>query len=1049
MEDDRRVEGADQFLTLWKRVEAGELTPVQAQEDAFNLGANLGEGICVNVHAAAEVTEKLAHSGRWKRGLALATLARAAALGITPRTPAAEQCLIFATAAYIEVAKAVLVDHPDPQLYEAARAAGEADAERAAGAGWPRLQGLLLFRLGTMLLDAYTAGREPTRNYEHELSLWRERAHHQNEPNLRRLLSHSLELDDSGAAVWHPPGQSMPDPLDALTIAEDYLRRAAPLVSDDRRGRALKALAQTLDFKRFLGGEEAQAEVLAVSGEALAALPAAALPARLALLAMTGERSGAVDAGELISRLEAEFGTLLDDEVTAWDAAGQAAGLLARSDPARALDVLMLRKRLTGPWDDPGKREGHYRLEIKLLVQRDAPDWVMADAERDGSIAHVSARALAEADAPPPGSTARSRAAACLAVLALAAGFDEERIAIEQQERRRLSTIDPTLTGEHGEYSEAIISHLASLHEGEAVNQVRAGKHRRALREYAQAAPFFLGCGLPARALHCCRGIDDMLARGTIADVGELTKELVDWSWALELSMPEAAPPVLRPLYGRAIWVALQHGNDPEVILTLLQLAKGFVSSAWMVQGTRGFNLSEDEKDQLARAYALEQELPATESPLRPAEDYGVFTEDQMLVAYAGMSEDTPAHTVKDRLANLERRFEHQLVGHLVRALESEPTAFTSAELRQALDERTVLLLLYYGPTLSDDATAILSVAMTAESQSLGVDTANTRWRPRTLSAEDQSLTVSPLAYFVAELREGLLHDPRPRLVTPPTRDALARIPELYWRPLIERLVELRAQGKDRLLIVPFAETHVCPLHLAGNGEGVLADDWTVSYGLGVSDVVRAVRKRTSAAKARSTGAAFGRSYENDPRMPAVPSSRVEVSAIASIMRTEPVMDAGATVNAVKRALEECRWVHVRAHGRHNVAAPFLQTVFLSPADGNDGRLRAYEIFELDLSGVEVVTLGACETSLTRVDYSDNSRGLTAALLAAGAGAVVGGLWNVLPDASTEFFTTFYRVLIGDGADVRDAYAEAQRRTRQKFPAYRDWGAFVLTGAPT
>ena len=38
----------DQFLALWKRVEAGELTPIQAQEDAFNLGAGLGEGICVN-----------------------------------------------------------------------------------------------------------------------------------------------------------------------------------------------------------------------------------------------------------------------------------------------------------------------------------------------------------------------------------------------------------------------------------------------------------------------------------------------------------------------------------------------------------------------------------------------------------------------------------------------------------------------------------------------------------------------------------------------------------------------------------------------------------------------------------------------------------------------------------------------------------------------------------------------------------------------------------------------------------------------------------------
>jgi hypothetical protein len=194
--DDRGTEGVDQFIRLWQRVEAGEFTAVQAQEDAVSLGATLGEEILVNIRAAITVAENVAHSGRWKQGLALAILARAAASGITPRTPVSEEASILATAAYIEVAKAILQDHPDPQLYEAARATGESDAERAAGAGRPRLQGLLLFRLGTMLLDAYTAGRPPSRdNYEHQLTLWRERAHQQDDPHLRSLLSHRLELD--------------------------------------------------------------------------------------------------------------------------------------------------------------------------------------------------------------------------------------------------------------------------------------------------------------------------------------------------------------------------------------------------------------------------------------------------------------------------------------------------------------------------------------------------------------------------------------------------------------------------------------------------------------------------------------------------------------------------------------------------------------------------------------------------------------------------------------------------------------------------------------
>jgi hypothetical protein len=1034
-------QGADELLSLWTRVEAGELTPVQARDEAVGIGARVGEGFCEYLFAGTQLTEALAQDGEWRRGLTLGTLVRASASGITPRTPVADECLFFATAAYIEAAKAVLQDHPDPGLYTAARAVGETDAGRAAANGQPKLQGLLLFRLGAMLLDPYTVGREAGANYEHQHSLWEERARQQDDPALRSLLSAHLSLDESGALVRRPPSESMPVPLDALTMAEDYLRRAVPLVSDERRGRTLKALVQALVFKRFLGGTVDIAEVRSVASDALDALAADEIQPRLAVRALLRVLGISLDEGKPVSEFPDELDT---SQIFAWDAIGQAAALELGRDPAKGLEILARRKQLTGPWDNPRLREAHYKMELSFLLKRDAPDWVTANAVRDRSISRVSARALKEATAPPRGSTARSRAAACLAVIAMAAEFDEEHIAIAQQERHRLSTIDPTFVQEH---QQTIVWAIANLHEGEAVNHVRTGNHRHALHEYTVAAGLFLASGLPTRALHCCRGVEDMLKRGGITDLSELTERLKDWAGLLELLMPEAAREILRPVYGRAIWVALER-KDPDVVLTLLQLAKGFVSSAWMIQGTSGFTLSEDEKEQLAKARELERELPDTESPLRPADGYGPFTEDLMLVALAGMAEETPATTVRDRLANLERQFEKQLVRHLAETLQAAPTTVTFEEIRRALDDRTVLLQLYYGPSLGDDVMA-LSVIMTAGSANFGFDTADTGWWTRTYSSEGHSLTVGPWGPWVADLREGLAIDPRPRLVIPPVREALAELPELFWRPLTGHLAELRKQGKDQLIIVPFAETHVCPLHLAGTGEGVLADDWTVSYALGISDVVRPAPTRPPGTRLRKAGAAFGMTYEGNLRISEIRSSRAEVSAVAALMRTEPVMDAAATSSAVKRALEECRWVHIRAHGRHNVAAPFLQTLFLSPADGSDGRLRAHEIFELDLRGLEVVTLGACETSLTRVDYTDNSRGLTPALLAAGANAVVGGLWDVRADASTEFYTAFYQALINDGAGVREAYARAQQNIRQTFPAYRDWGAFVLTGGTT
>jgi CHAT domain-containing protein len=83
---------------------------------------------------------------------------------------------------------------------------------------------------------------------------------------------------------------------------------------------------------------------------------------------------------------------------------------------------------------------------------------------------------------------------------------------------------------------------------------------------------------------------------------------------------------------------------------------------------------------------------------------------------------------------------------------------------------------------------------------------------------------------------------------------------------------------------------------------------------------------------------------------------------------------------------------------------------------------------------------------LGRIDLSDNLRGLPAALLLAGAGAVIGTLWEVSADASTTFFTQLYGSLRADDKDLIGAFGVAQRATRSVHREYRDWGAFYLTG---
>lgn len=110
--------------------------------------------------------------------------------------------------------------------------------------------------------------------------------------------------------------------------------------------------------------------------------------------------------------------------------------------------------------------------------------------------------------------------------------------------------------------------------------------------------------------------------------------------------------------------------------------------------------------------------------------------------------------------------------------------------------------------------------------------------------------------------------------------------------------------------------------------------------------------------------------------------------------------------------------------------------------------MAAHELLGMDLRGLELVTLSACETALGRFDVADNLRGLTATLLRAGARAIVGTLWPVETGTSTDFFTAVYTEL-GRGTTIGRAYSVAQQTTRRVHPQYRDWGAFVLLGSWT
>jgi CHAT domain-containing protein len=92
----------------------------------------------------------------------------------------------------------------------------------------------------------------------------------------------------------------------------------------------------------------------------------------------------------------------------------------------------------------------------------------------------------------------------------------------------------------------------------------------------------------------------------------------------------------------------------------------------------------------------------------------------------------------------------------------------------------------------------------------------------------------------------------------------------------------------------------------------------------------------------------------------------------------------------------------------------------------DDGILTALEVAELDLSGVELAVLSACETGLGRVAGGEGLLGLQRAFQVAGARAVVASLWKVGDEATQILMAEFYKNLWERKLPKAEALRQAQ-----------------------
>jgi len=211
-----------------------------------------------------------------------------------------------------------------------------------------------------------------------------------------------------------------------------------------------------------------------------------------------------------------------------------------------------------------------------------------------------------------------------------------------------------------------------------------------------------------------------------------------------------------------------------------------------------------------------------------------------------------------------------------------------------------------------------------------------------------------------------------------------------------------------------------------------------------------------------------------------LPGTLTEVEEIASIMSKHSwKVSLYSGPNANERNLKLCesyRIIHIATHGffdpdKDSIGADndplysfnenplFKSGFYLSPSvkskwrllkksyisNAEDGIVTAYEISNMNFSGVELVVLSACETGLGLIQNGEGVYGLQRAIRSAGSQSVLFSLWKVNDQSTKELMDEFYNQLILTN-NKRIALKNAQQIIRKKYSSPYYWGAFMLNG---
>ncbi len=354
---------------------------------------------------------------------------------------------------------------------------------------------------------------------------------------------------------------------------------------------------------------------------------------------------------------------------------------------------------------------------------------------------------------------------------------------------------------------------------------------------------------------------------------------------------------------------------------------------------------------------------------------------------------------------------------------------------------------------------------------------ADTTIEPQFLQAQLLDEQTTLIEYFVPDPRlERLIEMPVTALVINKAGMELVSLPSTsteianeveYFRGLLDKNIDLSETNQKaaelhaklmaplqpyiqhkNLIIVPHGVLHYLPFAALRDGatDRYLIADYTITYVPSASVMPILLDNRNP----------------NHHRLLALGNpdtsldyAEQEVSQIASLYGTIPLLQAQATEQQIHEQAARFDVLHLAAHGNLQTYEPLQSHMVLAPSDSADGqacsdgrcdgKLTVREVYGLNLADTNLVVLSACKTDLGAQSAGDEIIGLTRAFLYAGTPTVITTLWNIEDETSAQLMKSFHQTWL-EGLPTAHALRQAQLETMRSHPHPYYWAAFVLHG---